>query len=54
MESTGYEMVESKTTQRLVYYLWRRTSDQIGNDRPFRKEEIRSGSSRNNFAITLV
>ncbi|KAL0473679.1 putative methyltransferase domain-containing protein [Neurospora intermedia] len=54
MESIGYEMVESKTTQRLVYYLWRRTSDQVGNDRPFRKEEIRSGSSRNNFAITLV
>lgn len=54
MESIGYQVVESKTTQRLVYYLWRRTSDQVGNEKLFRKEEIRSGSTRNNFAITLV
>ncbi|KAK4661912.1 25S rRNA (adenine2142-N1)-methyltransferase [Podospora pseudopauciseta] len=51
MASLGYAKVESKTTQRLVYYLWRREGKGIA--RRFRKEEIRAGPTRNNFAVVL-
>ena len=51
MESLGYEKVAFKTTQRLVYYLWRRQGEQ--RLRSFPKREIRPGPSRNNFAIVL-
>lgn len=52
MASLGYAKIESKTTQRLVYYLWKKgtKSERL---RSFPKEEIRRGSSRNNFAIVL-
>ncbi|KAK4043175.1 putative methyltransferase-domain-containing protein [Parachaetomium inaequale] len=52
MESLGYVKVDSKTTQRLVYYLWRRDRVCKGTG-AFSKKEIRSGPSRNNFAVVL-
>jgi 25S rRNA (adenine2142-N1)-methyltransferase len=53
MSSLGYTKVASKTTQRLVYYLWRRDSNCEGTPGPFPKREIRSGPKRNNFAVVL-
>ncbi|GAB1320580.1 25S rRNA (adenine2142-N1)-methyltransferase [Madurella fahalii] len=53
MASLGYTKTASKTTQRLVYYLWRRESSGEGAGRSFPKREIRSGANRNNFAIVL-
>ncbi|KAK1751843.1 putative methyltransferase-domain-containing protein [Echria macrotheca] len=52
MSSLGYSQVASKTTKRLVYYLWKRDSRQQTGEQ-FTKKELRSGSSRNNFAIIL-
>ena len=52
MSSLGYAKVKSKVTQRLVYYLWKRVAAQpVGCQ--FAKKELRSGGSRNNFAIIL-
>lgn len=55
MASLGYTKIMDKTTQRLVYYLWKRESapakPALSEDFP--KREIRSGSTRNNFAIVL-
>ncbi|AEO69351.1 uncharacterized protein THITE_2146331 [Thermothielavioides terrestris NRRL 8126] len=53
MASLGYARVASKTTQRLVYYLWRRERTGHGSGGPFLKKEVRSGSTRNNFAVVL-
>ncbi|KAL8370438.1 hypothetical protein RB595_000694 [Gaeumannomyces hyphopodioides] len=53
MASLGFVMAHSKTTQRLVYYLWRRVKDRPSRHGGFPKKELRSGSTRNNFAIIL-
>ena len=53
MASMGYIKTHYKLTQRLVYYLWRREADVAKRGKPFTKEELRAGASRNNFAITL-
>ncbi|KAH6624952.1 putative methyltransferase-domain-containing protein [Chaetomium sp. MPI-SDFR-AT-0129] len=53
MGSLGYAKVESKTTQRLVYYLWRKEPTQKRTRDRFPKKEIRAGSTRNNFAVVL-
>lgn len=53
MESLGYVNVAAKTTQRLVYYLWKRDRACKGTQRSFQKKEIRSGPTRNNFAVIL-
>jgi 25S rRNA (adenine2142-N1)-methyltransferase len=53
MESLGYVKVATKTTQRLVYYLWRRDRVCKGKGGSFSKKEIRSGPTRNNFAVVL-
>ncbi|KAI3400985.1 hypothetical protein diail_1193 [Diaporthe ilicicola] len=56
MSSLGYQMTESKTTQKLVYYLWTRDVDSpplLRTGTSFTKKELRSGASRNNFAIVL-
>ncbi|KAK8124616.1 uncharacterized protein PG998_000375 [Apiospora kogelbergensis] len=53
MNSLGYVQTRSKTTQKLVYYLWTRKNTIPGRGETFTKKEIRSGSSRNNFAIVL-
>ncbi|KAI1107244.1 putative methyltransferase-domain-containing protein [Jackrogersella minutella] len=53
MNTLGYVKARSKTTQRLVYYLWVRTSAIQSPLTTFRKTELRSGHSRNNFAVVL-
>ncbi|KAK8049326.1 hypothetical protein PG994_011056 [Apiospora phragmitis] len=53
MNSLGYVQTRSKITQKLVYYLWTRKNTSAGHGESFAKKEIRSGSSRNNFAIVL-
>ncbi|KAG6365104.1 hypothetical protein INS49_006711 [Diaporthe citri] len=56
MSSLGYQVTESKTTQKLVYYLWTRVVDSpplLRTGASFTKKELRSGATRNNFAIVL-
>ncbi|KAJ3578380.1 hypothetical protein NPX13_g2183 [Xylaria arbuscula] len=53
MKSLGYTKTHSKITQKLVYYLWRRTSAPPAEIPDFKKVELRSGSTRNNFSIVL-
>ncbi|KAH6654372.1 putative methyltransferase-domain-containing protein [Truncatella angustata] len=52
MNSLGYTKTESKLTQKLVYYLWTRTSPVVSTAK-FVKDQLRTGGSRNNFAIVL-
>ncbi|CZT05417.1 hypothetical protein WAI453_005032 [Rhynchosporium graminicola] len=52
MRSIGYVEVKKKMSNKLVYYLWRK--DSLKPQRtPFKKEEVRAGGSRNNFAIVM-
>ncbi|KAK0646190.1 putative methyltransferase-domain-containing protein [Cercophora newfieldiana] len=53
MGSLSYTKAATKTTQRLVYYLWKRDSATSGRGERFAKKELRPGSFRNNFAIVL-
>ncbi|KAI1202492.1 putative methyltransferase-domain-containing protein [Nemania serpens] len=53
MNALGYRKTHSKTTQKLVYYLWRRTLHIPAKAPTFKKAELRSGSTRNNFSILL-
>jgi 25S rRNA (adenine2142-N1)-methyltransferase len=53
MESIGYVNVRKKLSNKLIYYLWRKESPVQKRTSSFKKEEIRSGKSRNNFAIVM-
>ncbi len=53
MRSLGYEEAASKTTRRLVYYLWKRERETPRVIPDYTKKEIRPGPTRNNFAIVL-
>ncbi len=55
MKSIGYIKVEKKLSNKLVYYLWRMDPPMVMAKRTlgFKKEEVRSGKMRNNFAIVL-
>ena len=53
MESLGYSMVTKKLSNKLVYYLWRVTSQLLKHRTSFKKEELRSGKTRNNFSVIL-
>jgi 25S rRNA (adenine2142-N1)-methyltransferase len=53
MTSLGYVQVEKKLSNKLVYYLWRLDSGKVRQGTIFKKEELRAGKSRNNFAIVL-
>ena len=53
LEILGYTMAKRKLSSKLVYYLWRYEGSVTKNSKVFKKEEIRSGRSRNNFAIVL-
>lgn len=52
MNSLGFHLARSKRTSKLVFHLWEYT----GNYKPkaFKKEELRSGKTRNNFAVILT
>ncbi|OTA66759.1 hypothetical protein K449DRAFT_239575 [Hypoxylon sp. EC38] len=53
MSTLGYVKARSKITQKLVYYLWVRKSAIQSPPVTFKKLELRSGHSRNNFAVVL-
>ncbi|KAI0481745.1 putative methyltransferase-domain-containing protein [Xylaria cf. heliscus] len=53
MNALGYTKTNSKITQKLVYYLWRRTLRVPIKTPTFKKAELRSGPTRNNFSIVL-
>ncbi|OTB07176.1 hypothetical protein M426DRAFT_71847 [Hypoxylon sp. CI-4A] len=53
MSALGYAKAQTKITQRLVYYLWIRKSAAREPFPSFKKAELRSGHSRNNFAVVL-
>ncbi|KAI1173741.1 putative methyltransferase-domain-containing protein [Nemania sp. FL0916] len=53
MNALGYEKAHSKTTQKLVYYLWKWTLRTQPEVTIFKKTELRSGSTRNNFSIVI-
>ncbi|KAK4691638.1 25S rRNA (adenine2142-N1)-methyltransferase, partial [Lecanoromycetidae sp. Uapishka_2] len=53
MESLGYELLERKLSSKLAYYLWKYREPVIHNVEAFKKEELRHGRSRNNFAIVV-
>ncbi|MCJ1300096.1 hypothetical protein MMC08_002890 [Hypocenomyce scalaris] len=53
MGSLGYVLRERKMSKKLVYYLWRFEGLGAGRGRAWKKEEVRTGGGRNNFAIVL-
>ena len=53
MQSLGYNRAKRKLSSKLVYYLWKYEAGRVEIPKVFKKEEIRSGKSRNNFAIVL-
>lgn len=56
LASLGYEVKQSKKSLKLVYYLLTRAAKPPalpGSGVAFTKKELRSGASRNNFAIVL-
>lgn len=53
MSAIGFARTRSKMTNKLAYGLWRRTETSTQGSASFTKKEIRSGPSRNNFAVTL-
>jgi 25S rRNA (adenine2142-N1)-methyltransferase len=53
MGSLGYVTVKKKLSNKLVYYLLRMSAAIGKRALSFKKEELRSGKARNNFAIVL-
>jgi 25S rRNA (adenine2142-N1)-methyltransferase len=54
MHALGFQLFKQKTTSKLYYALWKFETPNRRSGLPsIRKEELRSGSTRNNFAITL-
>ena len=53
MQALGYVKVRRKMSMKLVYYFWRCEGKVKLARKGFRKEEVRQGGSRNNFAIVL-
>lgn len=53
MASLRYKRAKRKLSSKLVYYLWRFEAGKAGISRAFKKEEIKPGRLRNNFAIVL-
>lgn len=53
MEALGFVKVQKKLSNKLVYYLWRMEAPTVKRNFGFKKQEIRTGGDRNNFAIVL-
>ncbi|KAH9900632.1 putative methyltransferase-domain-containing protein [Xylariomycetidae sp. FL2044] len=53
MNALGYTKLRSKMTNKLVYFLWARKPGFVVQACSFKKTELRSGPSRNNFAIVV-
>ncbi|KAI9718895.1 MAG: hypothetical protein M1812_003779 [Candelaria pacifica] len=54
MESLGYLLAQRKVSTKLAYYLWRRNLNSSIRTEKFKKIEVNSGRSRNNFAVVLA
>lgn len=54
MESLGYTLAKRKISAKLVYYLWKLTSESPNCSSKFKKVEVNPGRSRNNFAVVLA
>lgn len=52
MNSLGFHLAQSKRTSKLAFHLWEYTGDY--SPKVFKKEELRSGKTRNNFAVILT
>lgn len=55
MNSLNYVKMKRKLTKKLIYYLWKAedVTELKKQTTPFKKEEIRSGATRNNFFIAM-
>ncbi|KAF8851142.1 hypothetical protein BDZ45DRAFT_157430 [Acephala macrosclerotiorum] len=55
LESFGYVQVKKKLSNKLIYYLWKMDAAKVMVKKKtiFKKEELRAGKTRNNFAIVL-
>ena len=53
MQALGYVKIKRKMSPKLVYYYWRYAGQAEGVRRVFKKEGMRQGGSRNNFAIVM-
>lgn len=54
MNHLGFEMVRKKLSSKLIYYLWKFCRERVRKTkRVWKKEEIKKGANRNNFAIVL-
>jgi 25S rRNA (adenine2142-N1)-methyltransferase len=51
LSSLGFELVQSKRSNKLIYQLWHYTGQ--CSPRSFKKEMLNPGAKRNNFAIIL-
>ena len=53
MRSLGYVLLRRKMSNKLVYYFWKYEAEPLARSIVFKKEEVRKGGGRNNFAIVL-
>lgn len=53
MKALGYIRVMRKISSKLVYYLWKYEESAEEKLKEFKKQALRTGKSRNNFAIVL-
>lgn len=51
LSSMGFTLARNKQTSKLIFQLWELTSDY--KPKPFRKEMLNPGKTRNNFAIVI-
>ena len=53
MRNLGYRSIRRKISDKLMYSLWKLDKSMDKKPEAFKKSEVRSGKSRNNFAIVL-
>jgi 25S rRNA (adenine2142-N1)-methyltransferase len=49
----GWSAVKRHDSKRLTFWLLKKEGDGKGDDKVWKKEEIRSGGQRNNFCIVV-
>ena len=53
MQSLGFVILRSKSSAKLIYYLFKYEKTRSEAEVAFKKEEVRSGKTRNNFAVVV-
>ena len=53
MDHLGFQCVREKQSAKLIYQLWKYGGNEARAKQVFKKREVRSGGTRNNFAIVL-